>query len=380
MRTIIIGVTCCLSVLLTAGSASTADDGFVALFNGKDLSGWTVEGDARFSVRDGELRLDGGMGWLRTDARYGDFELHMEWKAEMAGYDSGIFIRTPNDGKTPWPQQRSQVNMRSDQVGFVVGSRRAKAASVVHPPGQWNTFDIVCQGKRIVVKVNGETVNRLSFLQRKSGHIGIQAETHRFAFRNVRIKELDTRPLFNGKDLSGWREFEHGFSAWKVEEGVLHCTGEPRGGWLRTVETFRDFDLKVDFKYARDANSGICLRAASTGGPSSSGMELQIIDADGPRYKGKLKDWQLTGALYAKRGPRGNHVKPAGQWNHIEANCRGDRLVVWLNGYKIQDVDLSVDPEEKNNLARRAKTGFIGLQNYGDKVWFRNIRVRADGT
>ena len=369
---------CGLGLLLTATGATAADDGSVSLFNGKDLSDWTVEGDAQFVVEDGLLKIAGGFGWLRSNARYTDFELHVEWRAEAEGFDSGVFVRTANDGNTPWPKYRSQVNMRHDQVGLVVGAKRSKPAEAFNPPGDWNTYDITCRDQTIEVKVNGKAVNKhKGCLKRKTGHIGFQAEKHKFAFRNVRIKELDSEPLFNGGDLTGWEGYGTSTEAWKVEDGVLVCTGKPKSGWLVTEKTYGDFDLKLDFKYETDANSGICIRATREGNPAYSGMELQIIDEDGDRYKGKLKDWQKTGALYGKQPPKGKHVKPAGQWNHIEVNCHGNRLEVWLNGHRIVKTNFSADKDEKNNLAQRAKVGHIGFQNYGDVVSFRNIRLRA---
>ena len=67
-----------LGLLLTPDRVLAEDDGFVSLFNGKDLTGWTVEGDAKFVVEDGLMKLTGGFGWLRSDARYNDFELHVD--------------------------------------------------------------------------------------------------------------------------------------------------------------------------------------------------------------------------------------------------------------------------------------------------------------
>jgi hypothetical protein len=138
----------------------------------------------------------------------------------------------------------------------------------------------------------------------------------------------------------------------------------------------QDFDLKLDYKHGVNGNSGVFLRATEKGNPAFTGMEIQILDDDGPEYKGKLADVQVTGALYGKQAPSGKYTRAAGTWNHLEISCRKNRVRVRLNGHRIVNADLSADTDEEANLMKRAKTGYIGLQNHSTPVWFRNIRLR----
>jgi hypothetical protein len=95
--------------------ADTPAGKWESLFNGKDLTGWRPVHDVTFEVKDGNLRLVKGMGWLRTEKEYGDFILEFEWRALDEKYDSGFFLRSGLDGK-PWPTDGWQVNLR--RVGW----------------------------------------------------------------------------------------------------------------------------------------------------------------------------------------------------------------------------------------------------------------------
>ena len=100
----------CLAVLLLVSSAAAAGFSY-PLFDGKTLSGWTAENGCKAEVDDGEIHLLEGNGWLRSDHQYGDFLMHVEWRAEKASkYDAGIYIRT-RVGGAPFPREGYQLNL-----------------------------------------------------------------------------------------------------------------------------------------------------------------------------------------------------------------------------------------------------------------------------
>jgi hypothetical protein len=156
--------------------------------------------------------------------------------------------------------------------------------------------------------------------------------------------------------------------------------------YIRTAEDFRDFELRLDFRVAHMANSGLFLRGDRNGGdPAYSGCEVQILDDfDWERVTGsKLKDWQFTGSLYGAVPPGDRAaVNPIGLWNTFDVAFRGTRLATALNGRTLYDVDthaLAVEPP----FRKRVPEGFIGLQRHappdvrGDAyAWFRNLFVR----
>lgn len=161
------------------------------IFNGKDLEGWIPVHDATFEVRDGNLRLVKGMGWLRTDKEYEDFILEFEWRALEEKYDSGIFIRAGLEGK-PWPKDGWQVNLRYDALGGLVkGFKTIVPAETPRMPlNKWVKFRIEVKGKKISLDVDGERAWESEAIDVEKGFIGIQAEDKSFDFRNIRVTEL----------------------------------------------------------------------------------------------------------------------------------------------------------------------------------------------
>jgi hypothetical protein len=207
--------------------------------------------------------------------------------------------------------------------------------------------------------------------------------------------------LFNGKDLTGWVVMGKK-EQWTAADGLLKCLGAP-GGWLRTEKEYTDFELRLEFNNTPKTNSGVFLRATENGNPAFTGMEVQIMDDAGNENPAKGS----TGAVYAAVAPGVVATKPPGEWNSYDITLKGMQLKVILNGQTLYDVDLS-DPKLNEEVAQsaaeglkariakaekegkkpptepeykpfteRAKTGFIGLQNHGHEVEFRNIRIKV---
>ncbi|GEM_PF-148427 len=181
--------------------------------------------------------------------------------------------------------------------------------------------------------------------------------------------------LFNGRSLHGWTPTGNPI-AWVVEDGMIQCR-PGGGGWLRTVDQYRDFELFADFKIGKGGNSGLAIRASSTSDPAFTGMELQIYDNFGqkPAING-------CGAVYNAIAPVEQAVKPAGEWNTYHVLIKGDLLNVWLNDRHIQ-VDQKLDErgivhdeKDKCPLQSRVKSGYIAFQDHGDGAYFKNIRIR----
>jgi hypothetical protein len=184
-------------------------------------------------------------------------------------------------------------------------------------------------------------------------------------------------PLFNGKDLDGWEVKENKTSdpdQWTVKDGILAAkTGL---GWLGTKRMYGDFVLRLEWRLPENGNSGVYLRVPDIKSdqlPTFTGLEIQVLDDDGPQYVGKLKPYQHSGSIYALVPATKQLNKGAGQWNRFEITCRGDRVSVIFNGELVADADATKEPE----LAKRPKRGFIGLQNHGSAVEYRNIQIKV---
>jgi hypothetical protein len=181
--------------------------------------------------------------------------------------------------------------------------------------------------------------------------------------------------LFDGKTLNGWTRFGGTSETWGVEEGVLvgHGVG---GGWLGTAKDYADFTLRLEFRLTPGANSGIYLRApADTSHISRTGLEIQILDDDHPRYK-SIQPWQLTGAIYHIAPPKRGHLKLIGQWNKLVVTADGPHITIHLNDFLIVDDLLTSHATlESEHSGLKRKTGRIGLQSHDGRVDFRGIEV-----
>ena len=189
------------------------------------------------------------------------------------------------------------------------------------------------------------------------------------------------RSLFNRKDLTGWQGVQGPADSWRVKDGILTCTGGKGAHWLATKEEFSDFDLSLEFKLPVNGNSGVFIRAPRVGTPYVDGMEIQLLDDYGEKWK-NLKPDQFTGAIYAAVAPSRRVTRKAGQWQTMRILCVGRRCSVWVNGEQIINADLDKVAGKFGRKVPGLKrnSGLIGVQNHGDPVSFRRIVIRTVGT
>jgi hypothetical protein len=194
------------------------------------------------------------------------------------------------------------------------------------------------------------------------------------------------KPLFNGKDLSGWTyartpegkslQAGDGYHV-RPEDGVIYCTVTD-GGRLMTEKEYANFDLRFDFKLSENANNGIGIRASTEGNPAYRGMEIQVLDDSGSKYTA-LRPAQYHGSIYDVVPAERGHQKPVGEWNSEEIIANGRQITVILNGATIVDANLDKITDE-HVLAKHPglqnKSGRIELLGHGAAVEFRNMRLK----
>ena len=412
-------------------------EGFVALFNGKDLKGWIgLVGDpvkrskmdaktladaqkkADAEMRDGwkavngELQFTGHGNNIATIKKYGDFEMLVDWKIinnNTLDGDAGIYLRG-----TPQVQIWDNANLK---VGAQVGSgglynnkeNESKPLKVADEKlDEWNTFRIIMKGDRVTVYLNGELVTDNVILENywdrsmpifTEEQIELQAHGSPIAYRNIYIKELSRvkpfqlsaqekkdgfKVLFDGTNMHQWigntRDYitENGNMAVRPKPGKSSL-----GNNLFSREVFSDFVLRFEFQLTPGTNNGLGIRSPITGDAAYEGMELQILDNDASVYK-DLKVYQYHGSIYGTLPAKRGFLKRVGEWNNQEVIVQGPKIKVILNGTVILDADIT--DARKNGAADGLKhpgllreSGHIGFLGHGSPLMFRNIRIKELG-
>jgi len=194
--------------------------------------------------------------------------------------------------------------------------------------------------------------------------------------------------LFNGKDHSGWRGYkmEQAPAAWKItKNGELYFSKKGKGGDMMTVDQYGDFELQLEWKIAPGGNSGIFFWVSEDKNYSwETGPEIQILDNKLHKDGGDMST--SAGANYALHAPAQDVTRPAGEYNQVRLFVKGTHIEHWLNGVKIVEYEIgSADWEARVAKSKfgtmpgygRNRKGHIVLQDHGDKVWYRNIRIRT---
>lgn len=208
--------------------------------------------------------------------------------------------------------------------------------------------------------------------------------------------------MFDGASSDGWRGYNKtGFpAAWNVEDGTLRCIGEKSrneagkadgGDIVYSKMLFSNFDLRLEWKISDEGNSGIFYLAREVAGWPiyKSGPEMQILDnkKNPDSFRGKDGN-RKAGSLYDLIPAKPQNTRPVGEWNSIEIICFQGKVVHRQNGAIVLEYELGT-PEWKALVSKSkfpglnpeweniAKEGVIGLQDHGDDVWFRNIKIRV---
>ncbi|AFL86291.1 protein of unknown function (DUF1080) [Belliella baltica DSM 15883] len=201
--------------------------------------------------------------------------------------------------------------------------------------------------------------------------------------------------LFDGESFDGWKKYGGGEvgAAWKVQDGAIYLDATNKDGWqtgdggdIVTEEEFDNFHLKVEWKIAKDGNSGIIFyvhESEEYAYPWMTGMEMQVLDNDG-HPDAKIRTHR-AGDLYDLIESSEETVSPVGEWNLAEIISKDGLLQLHLNGTKIVETTLWT-PEWEELIAGSKfkdmpgfgtfKSGKIALQDHGDEVWFRNIEIK----
>ena len=196
--------------------------------------------------------------------------------------------------------------------------------------------------------------------------------------------------LLSGGDLSAWRGYkmEEIPDGWSAEGDVLHFAppeGEDaRRADLITREQYEDFELRLPWEVSPGGPGGVFFRVSEDQPATySTGAEMQVLDDE--RHRDGKNPLTSAGSNYALDAPSSKVVRPAEQWNEAVLRVEGPKVTHWLNGEKIVEYELWTD-EWKQKVADSKfrsmpgyglnRTGHVALQDHGDEIWFRDIRIK----
>ncbi len=421
------------------------------LFNGTDLKGWTQKGGkAEYTVRDGAIVgatvHDTPNSFLTTDKMYGDFILELDYRVDST-MNSGIQVRSNSypwymDGRVHGYQIEIDPSDRAWSAGIYDEARRGWLVALTGNPeaqaafkqNDWNHYRIEAIGDTLKTWINGVPAAFLVDDQTPEGFIALQVHSigegqqagTEILWKNLRIltdslgKYARKSPLtpvvtknqltyaeaqdgwkllWDGSSPAGWRGARlEGFpeQGWQMEDGVLRVLASggaesAAGGDIVTVDTYGDFEMKVDFRITEGANSGIKYYVdteINQGEGSAIGLEYQILDDlrhpdaklgnhEGSRTLASLYD--LIAADPAKP------VNPIGQWNTAHIISKKGHVEHWLNGVKVLEYERGSEAYRELVATSKYKVwpnfgeasrGHILLQDHGDQVDFRNIKIK----
>jgi len=312
----------CTALLSCASAASPqADEGWVSLFDGKTLNGWTPRGGGVWSVDQGTvlgLTGNGEYGWLCSAKSYGDFVLEYEAKLESSG-NSGVQVRSHIDAKDLMTGYQFDLDKTRPSTGRLYDEARRKLLQDVPlrpeargalKPDDWNKIRLECVGDRLRSWVNGVAVADHRDPVDLTGIIALQVHSGKDAkirWKNIRIRDLGTRrwePLLNGKDLAGWTPV--GEAEWRVQDGVLSGRLQKRGyAALATATALPEFTMRLVFRQVQ-GKASLSFGAAAPDGDAGSRAGL---------VGGRPQDW-----------------------NELVVSVHSGRTVVHLNGDRIADL------------------------------------------
>ncbi|WP_372758093.1 DUF1080 domain-containing protein [Mariniflexile sp.] len=438
--------------LTSCGSAQKDNTPWVSLQDGNTLNGWSIiGGNATYKVEDGTIIgttvRNTPNTFLRSDKLYSDFILELDYKVDSS-MNSGIQIRSNSfpfyrEGRVHGYQVEIDPSKRAWSAGIYDESRRGWLNTLENKPeaqkafkqNDWNHYRIEAIGDTIKTWINDVPAAYLIDDKTASGFIGLQVHSIKdhqkvgteIAWKNLKIltenlekysKKSPLKPvitknnltidevkngwklLWNGETTKGWKGAKLDTfpeKGWKIENGELSVLSSggaesAAGGDIVTEALFGDFEISVDFKLTKGANSGIKYYVDTNlnkGKGSSIGLEYQILDdAVHPDAKlGNHEGSRTVSSLYDLiKADENKPINQIGEWNTAFISSINNHVEHWLNGTKVLEYERGSDKFLKlvaeSKYVKWPKFGLLEkgqilLQDHGDNVSFRNIKIRS---
>jgi len=425
------------NIMIKELGPAQAVEGFVPLFNGRNLDGWVNVNCApeTWQVKDGIIVCSGiPTGVLRTEKQYENYILELEWRHIKEGGNAGLFIHSDPLPAPGQPFTRSievqimdgrdtenytshgdvfaihGATMRPDKPHPGGWMRSLPSERRCKPAGQWNHYQLESRDGTVSLAVNGKVVTRGYDLKPRKGYICLESEGSEVHFRDIRIRELpDSNPpadvvaekadgfrsLYNGLDLRGWKQEPGHKGHWQGKDWILDYDGKSEAGDknLWTEQEFGNFALIVDWRLPAEPkidNVPVVLPDGSEAADSQGKpLTVAVLDAgDSGIYlrgtsKSQLNIWNWPVGSGEIWGYRTDKNMPPEVRKAATPILNADNPPGQWNRFEITAVGERVTVKVNGKTVIRQaelpglpKRGAIALQHHGDPVQFANIFIK----
>lgn len=351
-------------------------DGWISLFDGHSLFGWKPTSKANWTVTNGEIRVSQGeRGLLRTTSQFDDYEMTFEFKSKERT-NSGVFLRT-----SPKPRNVTadcyELNIASPKdheytTGALVG--RAKTDLEV-TPDKWHHVRVLCDKEKIFVWIDDEkAVEYVDPNPVGRGYIGLQLNSGEVAFRNIWLKPVNSKALFDGENLDQWKTDQKLKSEFKItDKKELQILGGK--GQIESKKEFGDFVFSMQCKTnAEGLNSGVFYRCIP--GDVMNGYESQIQNKFIQNDRSQPADCG-TGGIFRRIDARTVNANDK-EWFAKTIIATGPHVSIWVNGYQVTDWTDKRKPDDNPRNGLRLKKGTIIFQGHDPTtdILLKNIKAK----
>ena len=228
--------------------------------------------------------------------------------------------------------------------------------------GAMHAAEVRRSGGTLSVIIDGKVVSEVALDRDRRFGLALSVPAGEAALSELRLEEPRGNAIFNGHDLTGWW-VPNNKGDWAAQDGDLVCVAHRGLNYLRTDKEYANFTLSLEYRISRGGNSGLGIRTAKEGWPSGDGMEMQILD-----QPGEVKD--STMAIYGNLPPL-DRADRSEQWNRVVIKADGRMISAWVNDELVQQANTA----RLSELKHRHLKGWIGVQDHGGKIRFRDLHV-----
>lgn len=349
-------------------------DGWISLFDGQTLFGWKAGSEADWRVENGAIVVTKGeKGLLCTTAQFSDYNLRLEFRCDERT-NSGVFLHTPLKPADP-AVDCYELNIAPPDNPFPTGGFvKRKKATGKFDKRDWQEYEVTVRGGEITVKIDSEVCLEYTDPQPlRRGQIGLQLNEGRAEFRNIRLKPLGLTDLFNGLDLTGWKQYPDLASKFTVAgDGSLHVANGR--GQLETEASFGDFVMQFECQtHAPRLNSGIFFRCIP--GELMNGYECQIHNGFKNGDRRQPEDCG-TGGIFRRQNARFVAADDQ-QWFTTTIAADGPHVAVWVNGIPVTAWTDERPQHANPRQGSRVEPGTIMIQGHDPTtdISFRKLRA-----